>query len=162
MKPDMVATGGNDIFQSPDVNDTYVPAPSGMFMATQSYDPNQSLEGGSNYSPNGYWAVDGSSFAAPLVAGAGALVKQAFSGKNLRGTQLKSLLVNTASATPVGLDDFTYPVDAETIGAGLLNAGAAVAGTITVEPSTISFGYLSSGTTVLQSLPISKNLTLTN
>lgn len=157
MKPDLVATGGSDVYLSPDPNDTYLPAASGLYLATQSYDPNQSYAGGTNYSANGYWAANGTSFAAPIVAGAAALVKQAKAGQNLRGTQIKSLLVNTASATAVGTDDFGDPVDAQWIGAGLVNAGAAVAATLTVEPSTISFGILGSG-----SLPKSQTLTVTN
>ena len=45
LKPDLVATGGNDVYLSPDMTDLYLPAPSGMYMATQSYDPNQSIAG---------------------------------------------------------------------------------------------------------------------
>ena len=156
MKPDLVAVGGNDIgFLLPDPNnDFFVPAPNGIYMATQSYDPNQSLEGGSDFGANGYWAADGTSFATPLTAGAAALVKQAHPG--LRGTQIRSLLVNSASQV-ISTDDGGDPVDAEWIGNGLLNAGAAVAASITAEPSSISFGALNSAT-----FPIAKPITLTN
>lgn len=158
LKPDLVATGGNDISDLlPDPNDPFVPAPSGMYMATQRYDPNQSLEGGSDYSANGYWAADGTSFATPLTAGAAALLKQLHAGLNLRGTQIKSMLVNSASQSAVGTDIFGDLVDAQWVGAGLLNAGAAAAATVTVEPATVSFGVLTSG-----SLPMNKILTVTN
>ena len=135
LKPDLVATAGNDGALFPDLSDGFLPAPSGMYMATQSYDPNQLYAGGSEYSANGYWAASGTSFATPLVAGAAALVKQAFiqahPGKSLRGTQLKSLLVNSTSQNTVLTDDFGDPVDVQWIGAGLLNAGAAAAATLT-------------------------------
>ncbi len=158
LKPDLVATGGNDIANLlPDPNDPYVPAPSGMYMATQSYDPNQSLEGGSDYSANGFWTADGTSFATPITAGAAALLKQLHAGLNLRGTQIKSMLVNSASQSAVGTDDFGDLVDAQWVGAGLLNAGGAAAATVTVEPATVSFGILTSS-----SLPMSKTLTVTN
>ncbi len=155
MKPDIVAVGGNDIgYLLPNGNDPYIPSPSGIYMATQSYDPNASFEGGSDYSSNGYWAADGTSFATPLTAGAAALAKQAHPG--LRGTQIRSLLINNASQA-VTTDDSGIPVDAEWIGNGLLDAGAAVAGLVTVEPSSISFGILNSAT-----FPIAKTLTISN
>jgi uncharacterized protein (TIGR03437 family) len=155
LKPDIVATAGNDGFLFPDPNDQYLVTPSGMYMATQSYDPNQLYSGGTDYSANGFWAASGTSFATPLVAGAAALVKQAHPGQTLRGTQIKSLLVNSASQSAVLTDDFGDPVDAQWIGAGLLNAGAAAGASITIEPSTVSFGFPTA-------LPVSKTLTLTN
>jgi len=155
MKPDIVAVGGNDIgYLLPDGNDYYIPAPSGIFMPTQSYDPNQSLEGGSDFGANGYWAADGTSFATPLTAGAAALAKQAH--PTLRGTQIRSLLVNSAAQT-VTTDDSGIPVDAEWMGNGLLNAGAAVAASVTVEPATVSFGVVNTAT-----FPVSQTLTVTN
>ncbi|MDP9054883.1 MAG: S8 family serine peptidase [Acidobacteriota bacterium] len=157
LKPDIVATGGNDLSLEPYPNDPYIPSPSGLYMATQSYDPNQLYGGGTNFSANGYWAANGSSFSAPLAAGAAALAKQAHAGANLRGTQIKSLVVNSASQNTVLTDDYGDPVDAQWIGAGLLNAGAAATATITSEPSTVSFGVLKTG-----GLPVNKNITLTN
>jgi uncharacterized protein (TIGR03437 family) len=48
-------------------------------------------------------------------------------------------------------------VDAQWVGNGLLNAGAAVAASVTVEPATISFGVLNNAT-----FPIAKTLTVSN
>jgi uncharacterized protein (TIGR03437 family) len=157
LKPDILATAGNDLNLSPNASDYYIPAPSGLYMATQSYDPNQEYAGGTNYSQNGYWAANGTSFSTPLAAGAAAIAKQVHAGQSLRGTQIRSLLVNTANASAIGSDDFGYTVDAQGIGAGLLNAGATVAATITAEPATVSFGVLKAGI-----LPINKTITLTN
>jgi uncharacterized protein (TIGR03437 family) len=157
IKPDLLAVGGNDTgYLFPIPTDFYVPSPSGIFMATQRYDPNFNIEGLSYFSSNGYWAADGTSFATPLTAGAAALVKQAHPGLALRGTQIKSLLVNSTAQT-ITMDDGGFPIDTENIGSGLLDAGAAVAATITAEPSTVSFGFLNSAT-----LPLSKTITLTN
>jgi uncharacterized protein (TIGR03437 family) len=155
LKPDMLAVGGNDIgYLFPDPNDFFVPAPSGIFMATQSYDPNQTFGGGTEFSANGYWAADGTSFATPMTAGAAALVKQARPG--LRGTQIRSLLVNSASQI-ITSDDAEDPVDAKMIGNGLLDAGAAIGATVTAEPATISFGVVNAA-----AFPIVQTITLTN
>ena len=110
----MVAPGGFDAYTSSDVR-----AASGFYTAGQSYDPNGNL-----YSSNGYVAVDGTSFAAPLVAGAAALVKQAH--PTWTADQIRSALVNN-SAQDVTSDVFSYSVDPEWMGAGRLDASAAVA-----------------------------------
>jgi len=149
LKPDMLAVGGSDSFGIDSNNDPYLPFPAGMYTAAQSFDPNGEL-----YSANGYISANGTSFASPLVAGAAALMKQAHPG--LRSTQIKSLLVNSA-AQDVTTDDYGDPVDAESIGAGRLNAGAAIALTVTAEPATVSFGVVKSG-----ALPMTQTITLTN
>ena len=152
LKPDVVAVGGNDILGlAPDPSDFSLYAPSGLFMPTQSYDPQ-----GAEYSATGYVAADGTSFATPLAAGTAALVKQAYAGQSLRPTQIKSLIVNN-TAQSITTDDYGDPVDAEWIGAGLVNAGAAVTATVTAEPSTISFGFLNSA-----AFPIAKTIVVTN
>ena len=153
LKPDLVAVGGFDVGIGLDPNDPYLPAPSGMYSATQSYDPNQSFNV-NVFSSNRYAAGDGTSFATPLVAGAAALLKQAH--PSLQPAQIKSLLVNNA-AQNVTQDDFGDPADAQWFGAGSLDANAAITANVTVAPSTVSFGVLNSAT-----LPISKTLTLTN
>ena len=149
IKPDIVATGGFDPINYPDINDPNLRAPSGMYSAGQKYDPN-----GEVYTSNGYEAADGTSFAAPLTAGAAALVKQAHPGWT--ATQIKSALVNGAAQT-VTTDDFGTPLDVQSFGGGLLDANAGVNASVTAEPSTVSFGFLPAGT-----LASSKTLTISN
>jgi uncharacterized protein (TIGR03437 family) len=153
LKPDIVTIGGFDVGLGPDPNDPYLPAPGGMYSATQNYDPNLAYDV-NVFGTNRYAAGDGTSFSAPLLAGAAALLKQAHPG--LQPTQIKSLMVNHAAQITT-TDDFGYPVDAEWMGAGDLDAGAAITANVTAVPSTISFGILNSAT-----LPISKTITLTN
>jgi minor extracellular serine protease Vpr len=119
IKPEIVAVG----------RQTYV--------ATQSFDPN-----GDMFDASRYTAVEGTSFSAPMVAGGVALVKQANPG--FTPAQLKSAVVNTANND---LDDFDYDdrliaARVTGVGAGLLDAAAAVRTTVVVEPATISFGAL--------------------
>ncbi|MGH9559301.1 MAG: S8 family serine peptidase, partial [Bryobacteraceae bacterium] len=128
IKPDLAATGGFDLDQVPDHGDFYLPAPSGMYTAGQNFDPTGEL-----YTTNRYVAANGTSFAAPMTAGAAALVKQAHPGYN--GAQIKSALVNSASISSVGTDDLGNRVDVEDAGAGLLNAGAAVNAVVTAAPA---------------------------
>ncbi|MGO9260858.1 MAG: S8 family serine peptidase [Bryobacteraceae bacterium] len=155
LKPDLVAIGGFDpeVGQYLDPNDPYLPAPSGMYSGTQYYDPNEPFDV-NVFSSNRYAAGAGTSFSTPLVAGAAALLKQKH--PSLQPTQIKSLMVNYA-AQDTTTDDFEDPVDVEWIGAGGLDANAAMNGAVTAVPSTISFGILNSAT-----LPISKTITLTN
>jgi minor extracellular serine protease Vpr len=141
IKPDLVATGGVD---------PALGVPPGMYVAAQNYDPNGDL-----YSVNRYAAADGTSFAAPLVAGAAALVKQAH--PKYTAAQIKSALANF-SAQDTTTDDSGLGVNVQGVGAGRLDAGAAAGAAVGVQPATISFGYLKTGTT----LPITKTLTVTN
>jgi uncharacterized protein (TIGR03437 family) len=153
LKPDIVTVGGFDVGAGPNPSDPYQPAPGGMYSATQYYDPNQAYDV-NVFSTNRYAAGDGTSFSTPLLAGAAALLKQAH--PSLKPTQIKSLMVNHAAQISA-TDDFGFPVDAEWMGAGDLDAGAAIAANLTAVPSTISFGILNSAT-----LPITKTITLTN
>jgi len=132
IKPDLVAVG------------------TGVYTATQRYDPNGDL-----YDPTGFISTDGTSFAAPFVAGAIALVKQVNPG--FSPAQFKSAVVNTANSN---ISDFDtngnlFPARVTAIGAGKLDAGAAVQSTVEVNPATISFGVIG---TVLPARP----LTITN
>ncbi len=70
----------------------------GLYTATETLDP-----GGDLYDPTGYTTVQGSSFAAAMVAGAAALVKQANPG--FSAAQIKSALVDTASVNPNDIAD---------------------------------------------------------
>jgi uncharacterized protein (TIGR03437 family) len=136
IKPELVAPGGLDIELF--LQGNFPLAFSGMYAAAQSYDPQ-----GKVYSSNGYAAVDGTSFAAPLVAGAAALVKQQHPG--FTPAQVKSALVNSAAGTIVS-DDFGNPVDVEWLGNGKLDVGAAVNATVVADPATISFGSVANQT----------------
>jgi len=119
IKPDLVAVG------------------TGVYTATQIYDPNGDL-----YDPTGFIATDGTSFAAPFVAGTIALVKQV--NPSFTPAQFKSAVVNTANSNISDVDSqgnlFAARVTA--IGAGKLDAGAAVQSTVEVNPATISFGVI--------------------
>ncbi|MCW5979015.1 MAG: S8 family serine peptidase [Bryobacteraceae bacterium] len=113
-----------------------------LYVATQSYDPN-----GEMWDPGGFTSTtaNGTSFAAAMVAGGAALVKQAFPAYG--PAQLKSAVVNTAAGN---LDDFDEDFNriragVTAVGAGKLNAADAVRAVITVEPATLSFGVLGSG-----------------
>src|SRR5260370_2990364 len=119
IKPDLVAVG------------------TGVYTVTQIYDHNGDL-----YDPTGFIATDGTSFAAPFVAGAIALVKQVNPG--FTPAQFKSAVVNTANS---GISDFDvngnlFPARVTAIGAGKLDAGAAVQANVEVNPATISFGVI--------------------
>jgi hypothetical protein len=119
-----------------------------MYMAAETFDPE-----GEVYSASGFVAADGTSFATPLTAGAAALLKQAH--PSLNGRQIKSLLVNSASQTAVASDDFGNTVDAQWMGAGLLNAATAIAANLTAVPSSASFG-------IVNSIPSPIQIALTN
>jgi len=121
----------------------------GIYTATQKYDPN-----GEAYNATGYTGVSGTSYAVPMVAGAIALVKQKNPNINTPA-ELKSAVVNTATQDVVDLDGSPAGVDA--VGAGKLDVGDAVNVTETLDPATLSFGVLTSG-----SLPAKLNVNVTN
>jgi uncharacterized protein (TIGR03437 family) len=120
IKPDLVAPGAT------------------IYTAGQNYDPNGDL-----YSGNRYVGVDGTSFAVAIVAGAAALVKQAHPGYSTG--QIKSALTNTASSAVTDFDVNGNLITARSVavGGGKLDAGAALASTLTVVPATVSFGVVS-------------------
>jgi uncharacterized protein (TIGR03437 family) len=127
----------------------------GIYTAAQNFDPNGDL-----YSPDRYIGADGTSFAAALVAGAAALVKQAH--PSYTAAQVKSAITNTAST---GLVDYEvngapFPARVEAAGAGQLNAQAAVTSTITIDPATVAFGIVNAGPPS-SALP-SKTVVITN
>ncbi len=129
LKPELVAVGTN------------------MYMAAETYDPL-----GEVYGANGYTVANGTSFATPLVTGAAALVKQ--SHPTWTAAQVKSALVNSATQDVVQ-DDSGNTVTVQSIGAGKLDAGVAIAATVTANPPTISFGATSH-------MPTAQQIVLTN
>ena len=116
LKPDLVAAGTT------------------IYMAAENYDP-----AGSQYSSTRYATADGTSFSTPMVAGAAALVKQKH--PTWTPAQIRSALINTVSQD-VTLDDQGDTIDPQWIGAGKLDAGAAVNTTVVASPTAASFGLL--------------------
>ena len=106
-----------------------------LYVATQRFDPN-----GDMYDASGFTLAQGSSFAAPFVAGAAALVKQRNPGWT--AAQLKSAVVNTANREIEDIDGDGRLILASVldIGAGKLNVADAVRTNVTISPSTLSFG----------------------
>ncbi|HSB18245.1 MAG TPA: S8 family serine peptidase [Bryobacteraceae bacterium] len=103
-----------------------------LYTATQTYDPNSGL-----WDPTGYTPMQGTSFSVPMVAGAAALVMQA--RPSAQADDVKSAVVNTAMniiQDDVGLARVTA------VGAGILDANAAVRSTVSVDPATLSFGVI--------------------
>lgn len=106
VKPDLVAVGVD------------------LYVATETLDSR-----GDMYDASGFRLVDGTSFSAPMVAGAAALLKSARPGLTM--DQYRSLLINTAS---------TVTGTMQQRGAGRLNAGAALRATATAYPTALNFG----------------------
>lgn len=118
IKPEVVAVGSN------------------LYVADQTYNPETYT-----YDSSGYAVVGGTSFSAPMAAGAVALVKQ----RNPEFTvpQLRSAIINTASPAVFEEGEHAGVVAA---GAGKLDIAAALRTTVTVEPATLSFGILDAST----------------
>ena len=118
IKPELTATGTD------------------MWIATQTLD-----SAGAMWSDTGYTLVDGTSFSAPLAAGAAALVKAARPGLDARA--IRSALVNTAARIS---DEASAWVQKS--GAGLLDAEAAVRSPLIASSTPLSFGASAPGKTV--------------
>ena len=112
IKPDLVAVGA------------------GVYSATQAWSAEGEL-----YDESGYTTVSGTSFSAPLAAGAAAVLKSARPGLTVQ--HYRSLLVNTAEPFPPGAE---RPASVQRAGSGRLNLAAAVESTIAAHPVSLSFG----------------------
>ena len=137
-----------------------VAAATDFLTPTQSYDPYGEL-----FNFYGYGTAQGTSFAAPMVSGSAALVKQ--SNPNLTPLQIRSALVNTASLANLTTSDASTQASVTEAGAGLLQTQNAVQSTVQVVPSPGSsfnpyFGATVSFGTVGTSLTPSGTLTFDN
>lgn len=112
VKPDLVAVGTN------------------LYTATQAWYPPGDL-----YDESGYTTSSGTSFAAPLAAGAAAVLKAARPG--LTTEQYRSLLINSGEPFPPGDGP---PAGVQRVGAGRLHLERALQSTITAYPTSLSFG----------------------
>jgi minor extracellular serine protease Vpr len=118
-----------------------------LYTATQKTDPSGLLFDASGYLTN----AAGTSFAAPLVTGAVAVVKGARGG--LTAAQYRSLIINSATPMPASAG---VPFPVQWTGAGVLNLNAALRSTVAVNPVSIGFGS-ATGT-----VDITKLLAVTN
>ena len=91
------------------------------------------------------WAVfDGTSFSAPQLAGAAAVVKAAH--PTWGAAMIRSAIVNTAATGQLTEADGSTPVtDPNVIGSGLLDVDAAVHAWVALDPVSVSFGAVPSG-----------------
>jgi len=163
LKPDIVATGGSDPNDGPTSNaknaalqDGYFFGANALYMATQSFDQSSGM-----YSANGYIAASGTSFSAPMVAGAAALLMQLY--PTYTAAQIKALLMNTAADAAALGDNWGDTVDGLNVGAGRLDVGAATQSAVIAQavtsdgtnPVSVCFGALTT-------LPVSKQIHITN
>ena len=102
----------------------------------------------------GYESYNGTSMAAPQVAGAVALLRQMH--PDWTTEQLKASLANTAK-TLKDVNENTYPV--MTQGSGLINIPKAVQTSVLVQPNNISFGLIKPNSGKVK---LTQNITLQN
>lgn len=92
----------------------------------------------------GYGQASGTSMASPHVAGAAALLKQIH--PNWSPAWIKSALMSTAKYMDIYLDDGTTPAQPLDMGAGRLDLTRAANPGVILDPPSLSFGYMISGT----------------
>jgi subtilisin family serine protease len=112
LKPDLVAVGQD------------------IVTAAQSSFPT-----GEIYDPSGFMDLAGTSYSAPLTAGAAAILKAARPG--LTVAQYRSLLINNAGPATSASN---VPATISQAGAGVLNVAAALGGTLAAYPTSLNFG----------------------
>jgi minor extracellular serine protease Vpr len=131
LKPDLLAVGEN------------------VYSATE-----KTYTSGPMYDASGFTISQGTSFSAPMAAGAAAALRAHFPSLGVQA--IKSLLTTTASRD-VTVDGTRAP-DVMQGGAGLLNMGNAISATAVFAPTSLNFGVHSySGT-----LDLSADLTIQN
>jgi subtilisin family serine protease len=94
-----------------------------------------SFSSGESYSPSGFIDTAGTSFSAPLAAGAAAVLKAARPGLTVQ--QYRSLLINGASPATAAPN---VQATVQQAGAGVLNLATAVGGTVAAYPTSLNFG----------------------
>jgi subtilisin family serine protease len=94
-----------------------------------------SFSSGESYSASGFIDTAGTSFSAPLAAGAAAVLKAARPG--LTVAQYRSLLINGAGPATSGPN---VAATVQQAGAGVLNLLAAINGTLAAYPTSLNFG----------------------
>ncbi|MDQ6662926.1 MAG: S8 family serine peptidase [Acidobacteriota bacterium] len=127
IKPDLVAVGQD------------------VYTAAQKFDP-----AGDVYDPAGFALIDGTSFSAPITAGAAAVIKGFRPG--LTSAQYRSLLIDNAG--PIALSDGT-PARVQQAGGGRLDVSAALNANATAVPPTLSFSAGTGTLSTVQTLTIS-------
>ncbi len=105
-----------------------------------------------SFRPSGFKQSSGTSLAAPIVAGAAALVWQAHPGLTAR--EVTSALSNTARQT---IREGGEPARVGSVGGGLLDIEQALGPIATVEPPTVGFGFFGA-----QDLPVWQEILVTN
>ncbi len=118
IKPDVMAPGEN------------------IYSAAQNLDSTGDL-----YAVSRFALADGTSFSAPLMSGAVAILEQARPSLKGKVRAIKSALVNTA--TPLTATQDGAPISVMNSGAGKLNMPAAMATTLVADPVSVSFGLQS-------------------
>lgn len=119
-----------------------------ILSATQNQNPNGEL-----YNQSRFDIEDGTSFSAPMVAGAAALIRQVHPLRpEFPPAYIKSALVNTAA--PITTTEDGAPVSAQNSGAGRLNVLAALSTPVVAEPTTLSFGTHAPRSEYRASLPL--------
>jgi subtilisin family serine protease len=119
IKPDLVAPGQD------------------IYSATESTDPS-----GESYDPSGFTAADGTSFSAPHVTGAAALVFQKH--PTWKPEVVKAALMETASINTLS-DPSGQPLGIMQVGSGLMDVDASLTTPAYVLPSSVSLGAVNVG-----------------
>jgi len=138
-EPDYVASFSS---RGPGVGYTLKPdiAAPGVNILSQGYTPGATGEA----RHFGYGQASGTSMAAPHVAGAAALLRQLY--PDWTNADIKSALMSTAKYLGVYNHDGT-PAQPLDIGAGRLDVGAATDPGVILDPPSLSFGAMMTGTT---------------
>lgn len=100
---------------------------------------------GESYSASGFINTAGTSFSAPLAAGAAAVLKAARPGLTVQ--QYRSLLINSAAPATSGPN---VPATVQQAGAGVMNVLAAIHSTVAASPTSLNFGGGSGTVNTLQ------------